>query len=88
MYVCPSVLAFSSLEAKRLDGSGRANNQSMRQSGGKTMVPVIDRSVARGTSHVRLRKPLEKVVAKGAGLTNRQILLKLGGLIATMLNLI
>ena len=52
------VQAFSPLEPERLVRSRRVNVGSMRRNGGKTMVPVADRSVARGTRHVRSRKSL------------------------------
>ena len=56
----------------------------MRRNVGKTMNTVSDQSAARGTCHMRFRKPLQKIVAKGAGHTNGRIRLKLGGSIATM----
>ena len=84
LYACMSVQAFSPLEPKRLVGSGRANTHSMCRNGGKTMLTVSDRSVAGGTCHVRWFKPLQKIVAKGAGQTNGQIRPKFGGPIATM----
>ena len=74
--VCMSLQALSPLESERLVGSGRANNHSMRRNGGKTLVTVSDRPVARGTCHVRSRKPLQKDVAQGAGQTNGKIRLK------------
>ena len=76
--------AFSTLEPKRLVGSGRANSHSMRRSGGKTMATVSNRSVAHGTCHVRSRKPLQKNCTPGSGQTNKRTRLKLGGLIATV----
>ena len=65
MYGCPSVQAFSPLETERLVRSGRANIHSMRRNGGKTLKTVLDRSVARGTCHVRPRKPLQKSCSAG-----------------------
>ena len=51
---------------------------------GKTMVPVAERSVARGTCHVQSCKKCKNYVRNAAGQTNGRIRLKLGGLIATM----
>ena len=62
--------AFSTQEPERLVGSGLANTRSMRQNGGKTMVPGSDRSVARGTCHMLLPNPCKKVVARGSGQSN------------------
>ena len=84
MYVCPSVQAFLSLEPERLVKPGRANIYSMRQNGGKTMVTVSNRLVARGTCHVRSRNPCKKVVVRGAGQTNGRIRPKLCMSIATL----
>ena len=73
--VCPSVLAFSPPEPERLVGSGLTNIHSMRRNSGKTMVMVLDRSVAHGMCHVRSRKPLHKSCSPDC---------KLGGLIVTI----
>ena len=84
MYVFPSVQALSPREPERLVGSGRANTRSMRRSGGKTMVPVSDQSVARATCHIDRANHCKKVLAKGAGQTDGRIRLKLSGLLATI----
>ena len=62
-YVCPSVQAFSPLEIEQLIRSGRASIRSMRRSGGKTMVPVADQSVACGRCHVQSCKRVQKSIA-------------------------
>ena len=65
MYVCPSVQAFSPLEPEQLIGSGRVNICSMHRNGGRTMVSVLDQSVAGTTCHVRSRKPLQRSSSQG-----------------------
>ena len=83
MCECMHVQAFSTLEPKGLVGWGRANIHSMCRKGRKTMVMASDQSVAPGTCHVRSRKPLQKSVDSGAGLTSGRIGLKLCTTIAT-----
>ena len=68
MSICPSI---SPLEPERLVWSGRANIQSMRQNGGKTMLTVSDRLVARGKCQVRWCKPLQKRCSQGCRINER-----------------
>ena len=62
LYVCSSI---RHLEHERVARLGRVSILSMRRKGGKTMAPVTDRSVARGTCHMRSRKTSQKISSQG-----------------------
>ena len=58
--VCLSVQAFWHLEDERLGRSGRGKHYSTCRNSGKTLVPIADRLVARGTSDVPMCQRFQK----------------------------